>query len=373
MGTSTDFLYLSEPDMIEAGVLDAARCVDVCQEVFGLLGEGDYLMGGANHNSHGMGVVFPKETKFPNMPVAGPDRRFVAMPGYLGGRFDVCGVKWYGSNQANPSKGLPRSVLTVMLNDKDTGEPLVLMSANLLSSARTGAVPGVAARYLVSKNSETAAVLGCGPINRACFKAIATQVPGLKKVYCYDLFEKNAASFAEWSTRTLGIEGVVEPDLATALKDADVVSVAASRLKPLVVEDAWFKTGATVLVSGPIRGDEGFWLNSRIVYDNIHLHEAYVEEAIASGDTEAGYDAVIGGPLYRLIDQGKLPPLAESTDLGAIVLGNAEPRQDDQERTIFVACGMSVFDLGWGYELYKTAQERGIGTSLNLWPEPYAE
>lgn len=98
MGVSTDFLYLSEPDMIEAGVLDAARCVDVCEEVFGLLGQGDYLMGGANHNSHGMGVVFPKETKFPNMPVAGPDRRFVAMPGYLGGRFDVCGVKWYGSN-----------------------------------------------------------------------------------------------------------------------------------------------------------------------------------------------------------------------------------------------------------------------------------
>ncbi len=62
-----DFLYLSEPDMIAAGVLDAERCVAVCEETFSLLGEGDYLMGGPNHNNHGMSIVFPKETKFPNI------------------------------------------------------------------------------------------------------------------------------------------------------------------------------------------------------------------------------------------------------------------------------------------------------------------
>lgn len=60
------------------------------------------------------------------------------MPAYLGGRFDVCGNKWYGSNAENPKKGLPRSVLTVTLNDKDTGEPLAFMSANLLSAAEQG-------------------------------------------------------------------------------------------------------------------------------------------------------------------------------------------------------------------------------------------
>ncbi|WP_028709723.1 tyramine oxidase subunit B [Propionicicella superfundia] len=369
----TQFLYLSEPDMIAAGVLDAARCVDVSEEVFGLLADGDYLMGGSNHNSHGMGIVFPKETIFPNMPVAGPDRRFVAMPGYLGGRFDVCGVKWYGSNQANPSTGLPRSVLTVMLNDKETGEPLCLMSANLLSSARTGAVPGVAARYLVREGSETAAVLGCGPINRACFKAIVGQVPSIRRVYCYDLFEENARRFADWAGRTFGIEGIVEPDLPAALADADVVSVAASRLKPLVVQDAWFKKGSTILVSGPIRPDDAFWTLNRIVYDNIHLHEAYVEEAVASADKQASYDGVIGGPIYRLIDAGRLPGLADSLDLGHIVRGAPGERQNDEEKIAFVACGMSVFDLGWGYELYRTALDKGLGTTLPLWDEPYAE
>lgn len=232
-GKRTEFLYLSEPDMIKAGVMDFKRCVDVAEETFSLLSQGDYLMGGSNHNSHGMGVVFPKETKFPNMPVAGPDRRFVAMPAYLGGRFDVCGVKWYGSNHANPPRGLPRSILTVQLNDKDTGEPLCLMSANLLSAMRTGAVPGVATHHLIRNNSEIAAAIGCGPINESCFQAIQSQAPGLKKLYCFDVFEEKAKAFAEWAKRETGVEGVVAKSLEECLGVADVVTVAASRLKPL--------------------------------------------------------------------------------------------------------------------------------------------
>ncbi|WP_432661882.1 tyramine oxidase subunit B [Wukongibacter baidiensis] len=371
MGARTEFLYLSEKDMIEAGVLDAARCVDVCEEVFKLLAQGDYLMGGSNHNSHGMGVVFPKETKFPNMPVAGPDRRFVAMPAYLGGRFDCCGNKWYGSNAANTSKGLPRSVLTVMLNDKDTGEPLSLMSANLLSAARTGAVPGVAARYLARKDSEVCAVIGCGPINKACYGAIVSQMPNLKKVICYDIFLDKAQAFADWAHEEFGVEGVAVDSVEDGFKDADVITIAASRLKPLHFEDSWIKKGATVLVSGPANSEESFWLGSKIVYDNTKLHEAYVEEAIASGDKKKYYSGVIGGPLYNLIDDGKLPALEDSTSLGEIILKDKPGRTNDEERITFIACGMAVFDLGWGYEMYQNAQKKGIGQNLLLWDEPY--
>ena len=168
MAHKTEFLYMSEPDTIAAGVLDARKCIDNAEEVFTLLAKGDYLMGGNNHNNHGMYIVFPKESEFPNMPVAGPDRRFVAMPAYLGGRFDICGQKWYGSNAANKKKGLPRSVLMVTLNNKDTGEPIAYMSANLLSAARTGAVPGVATRYLARKDAEVLLCIGCGAIGTSC-------------------------------------------------------------------------------------------------------------------------------------------------------------------------------------------------------------
>lgn len=365
-----DFLYLSEPDMIECGVLDARRCVEICEETFSLLGEGDYLMGGANHNNHGLNIVFPKETRFPNMPVAGPDRRFAAMPAYLGGRFDVCGNKWYGSNHANAEKHLPRSILTMMLNDKDTGAPLALMSANLLSAARTGAVPGVAAKYLARKDTKVVSVVGCGPINKACFTAIMTQLSKVEKVVCFDLFLEKANEFAAWVANEYGVESVGVDQPEAGFRDCDVITVAASRLKPLSFKDEWIKDGATILVSGPVNTDESFLTSCRIVYDHTPLQEAYVEDAIASGNKEGYYSGVIGGPFYRLIDAGKLPALKASTSLGDVVNGKADGRPDEKARVIFIACGMAVFDVSWGFEMYRRALQKGIGQSLNLWERP---
>jgi ornithine cyclodeaminase len=150
--TKIDFLYLSEQDMIAAGVTDMPACVDTMEEMFALLHHGDYRMAGANNDSHGAMVMFPEESPFPDMPRAGADRRFMAMPAYLGGNFRKAGMKWYGSNMANRDKGLPRSILTFILNDPDTGAPLAFMSANLLSAYRTGAIPGVGARHLARKD-----------------------------------------------------------------------------------------------------------------------------------------------------------------------------------------------------------------------------
>ena len=348
MAHKTEFLYMSEPDTIAAGVLDARKCIDNAEEVFTLLAKGDYLMGGNNHNNHGMYIVFPKESEFPNMPVAGPDRRFVAMPAYLGGRFDICGQKWYGSNAANKKKGLPRSVLMVTLNNKDTGEPIAYMSANLLSAARTGAVPGVATRYLARKDAEVLLCIGCGAIG---------------KDHCRRI-----------------IEAVVEQDLETAVRQADVISVAASRTAFLNLKGEWVKPGCTILASGPIHFDQeeggeyekngGLWTKMKVVYDHIGLHHAYVEDAIATGDKEEYYAGVIGGPVYHLIDLGLKEQLDDSLAIGKIIMGQQQGRTSDDDIICFIACGMSVFDLGLGYDLYQTALEKGIGTKLLLWENP---
>ena len=95
-----------------------AGCIEAMEEMFKLMKVGNYRMGGANGNSHGCMVMFPPSSPFPEMPVDGPDRRFMAMPAYLGGKFDMAGMKWYGSNCANKEKGLPRSILMLTLNER---------------------------------------------------------------------------------------------------------------------------------------------------------------------------------------------------------------------------------------------------------------
>ncbi len=158
--TKIDFIYLSEQDMIKAGVTDMPACVDTMEDMFTLLYKGDYRMAGPNSDSHGAMITFPEESPFPTMPKPTADRRLMAMPAYLGGSFQTCGVKWYGSNIANREKGLPRSILMFILNDIETGAPMAYMSANLLSAYRTGAVPGVGARYLARKDSKVIGLLG---------------------------------------------------------------------------------------------------------------------------------------------------------------------------------------------------------------------
>ena len=165
MDAKIDFLYLSEPDMIKAGVKDMKSCVDVMEDLLITLYKGDYVMGGANHNSHGCMIMFPDDPQFPGMPKNADDRRFMAMPAYLGGCYQMAGMKWYGSNVENPIKrGLPRSVLMITLNDPETCEPFAYMSGNLISSMRTGSIPGVFLKYFKKKADNTVGGIGTGPV-----------------------------------------------------------------------------------------------------------------------------------------------------------------------------------------------------------------
>lgn len=367
----TEFLYLSETDLIKAGVLNAAKCTDVCEEVFRLLHSGDYLMGGPNHNSHGLVIVFPEKPEFPNMPAAGPERRFIAMPTYLGGRFAVCGEKWYGSNVANiKERGLPRSVLMVTINDAETCEPLCYMSGNLISSMRTGCIPGVAVRYLANQDAETFVAIGTGPVQKATLKAMCSQLKNIKRVIAVAAHLESAQKFIEWAAEEEGIrEGTAMESMEDALVLGDIVSIAASPKKPLYLKDEWIKKGATVLLTSPLNADDAFWMNNKIVFDNVKMHEAYYEEGASLGSVRKACNG--WGQFYSLMEEGKTAPLKDCISLGDVVCDPELGRKMRDDKYMFVTSGQVVFDIGWGYQLYKEAMSRGLGIKLPVWEEPY--
>ncbi|MEA4972150.1 MAG: tyramine oxidase subunit B [Candidatus Metalachnospira sp.] len=368
--SKTEFLYLSEPDLIKAGVLDAAKCINVCEEVFRILHDGDYLMGGPNHNEHGLVLVFPKETKFKNMPIAGPERRFIAMPAYLGGKFAVCGEKWYGSNIKNPKeRGLPRSVLTVTINDPDTCEPKAYMSGNLISSMRTGCIPGVGVRYMANKDAEVITVIGVGPIQKATLLAMKSEMKNLKKVVAMAAHLERAQGFVDWAKEELGIDGIAVESMEEATKMGDIVSIAASPAKPLYFKDEWIKSGATVLLTSPIEADDDFWLKNEIVFDNTKMHEAYYDGGVKLGDVKEACNG--WGKMYELMEQGRMADLAHEVSLGDVVINPSLGRKDKNAKEIFVTSGQVLFDVAWGSELYEIAKKQGIGQTLTLWDDPY--
>ncbi|MDN3522916.1 tyramine oxidase subunit B [Halomonas ramblicola] len=372
--TRIDFIYLSEQDMVRAGVTDMAACVDTMEEMFGLLHHGDYRMAGPNNDSHGAMIMFPEESPFPNMPKPTADRRMMAMPAYLGGNFCTAGVKWYGSNIANKEKGLPRSILMFTLSDADTAAPLAYMSANLLSAYRTGAVPGVGARHLARKDSKVVGIFGPGVMARTSLAAFIAACPQIDTVKVKGRGQKSLDAFTDWVRENYPQVTTIQvvDDIESVVRDSDIVTYCASGEVgnpddyPMVKRE-WVSPGAYLAMPAPCNFDAGMEApDVRKVLDNTGLYEAWYEEV---PNPAHNYIPLVGMKFMDMIEDGSFSGDALE-DLGAIVAGDAPGRQNDDEIIMMSVGGMPVEDVAWATVVYRKAIEQGIGVKLNLWDEP---
>ena len=377
-----DFVYLNEEDMIRAGVLDAAKCIETMRDTMALFGKKDFLLGGPKADEHGLQMNFPQKSDIEGFPLDdGPDRRFMAMPAYLGGRFHIAGQKYYGSNSHNSEKGLPRSILMVTLSDVETGAPKAIMSANLLSAMRTGAMPAMAATYLADRDSEVLSLLGPGVINKCALMCYMEVLPNIRKIKIRgsSINSKTVLSMKSFIEEKYPRVNEIQicGSLEEACRDADVVSEAMSVTKDNMEEFHmdWFKKGATVFSMGSFlyRNYEEF-LKTTMVVDNYGMYQKYLSNFKARGEyDELGNKrewVIMGIHFVHLVDSGQTPR-ENVINLSDMVNGTAKGRTDKDEIVMCSIGGMPLEDLSWGYDCYQRALEMGIGQSLNLWHEPY--
>lgn len=373
MDTRIKFLYLSEPDMIKAGVKNMDQCVEAMEDLLVTLNKSDYVMAGVNHNSHGAQVIFPDDPQFEGMPKNADDRRFMAMPAYLGGKYQMAGMKWYGSNCENKASGLPRSILMMMLNDKDTGAPLALMSANLVSCYRTGAIPGVGAKYLARKDSETVTIIGPGVMGRTCLLAFLSVCPKITTVKVKGRGQRSLHAFEEFVKKECPqIQQVIVCDsMEEAVKDSDIICVTSTApVKeidfPYIAED-WVKKGALICLPSAARFDDDFLINRcKKVVDNYKLYEAWAEEF-----PYPSYEMVqiIGSKFTDYLHEGRIQR-EDIVDIADIINKKHPGRESDDEIIVYSVGGMPVEDIAWGGTVYRNALKEGIGVELPLWDQP---
>ena len=380
MDSKVEFLFLNEEDMIKAGVLDADRAVDTVGEVITLLSEGDYLMGGRADNDDGVQLIFPEKSDIPNFPLAdSADRRFMAMPAYLGGRFHMCGEKWYGSNGNNRSIGLPRSILMMMLNDVETGKPLAYMSGNLLSSMRTGAMPGLAAKLLARDDSKVLTLVGPGVICRSSLRAIMSQRFDIDtiKIKGSSPTSANAIKMKEYIEENYPqVKNIVLcRDMEEALKDADIITEAVSCKEGEWPEykREWLKPGALVISTSTFNMEHKSIVDLKKVIDNYGMYENYAEEDNVGYDENGNrlHTGCMGEDFVYMVQDG-LIERDSLTTFGEIIRGKKPGRESDDEIILVSIEGMPTEDVAWAYECYTYALVHDIGTKLKVWDRPYA-
>ena len=208
MSSRVEFLYLSQEDVLATGI-DMPKSIDIVERVLALHDEGK--------------VNLPSKVI---LDLGERDRgRINAMPAYLGGDFEICGIKWIAGFPPNPTKyGIPRAHALIVLNDSETGVPLALMDGTYISAMRTGAVTGVGAKYLANPDSEVVGIIGCGLQARTQIMAIKAAIPSVAFLKGYDIRGEVSEKFTQWASEELSIKAEPVRAPREAVAGSDIIA-----------------------------------------------------------------------------------------------------------------------------------------------------
>ena len=250
------------------------------------------------------------------------------MPSYLIG-LDAQATKIISIYPDNRKKGLSTTVAWIVVNDPETGMVKAFMDATYLTAMRTGAITGVAAKYLAPKDAKTVAIFGAGVQGRTQTWAACT-VRDIKKVYVFDLYPEARKKFAEDMSKKLGIEVIPAASGEEACRDADIVLTATTSPKP-VLKREWLKDKVHVSAIGAFYPD---WRE---------LDTATVAESKLVIDDMEGIELEAGDILIP-IEEGAITWDHVHAELKELVSGKKKGRTPEDTVTVFKSVGIAIQD-----------------------------
>lgn len=254
-----------------------------------------------------------------------------AMPAFLR-EDDVVALKWVAGYPANKERGLPYITGLIVLNDADTGLPLVVMDGAEITAARTAAASGVCVRRFAPAGWRRAAILGCGEQGRFHARLLRELNPAVA-IRAYDPHPERIERLGEPVEAAAGWE--------EALDGADVVVTAGP-----IVEDP----------SPPI-GPE-------------HLGERWLALPI-DFDFYVGAEAVSAADLFLADDVGQFEyyrrqghfegwPALEGN------VGEALGHESAPARVVCCNLGIGALDAAFANVVLERARAEDVGSELEL-------
>ena len=289
-----DFLFLSQDDVVEAGGTDMPAVIDVIEGAFRLKAEGQVI------NPNKVMLTWSDEPGTQEL-----HGRIMAMPAWVGGEWDVAGLKWIPSVPANLGRGLPRANAIVLLSDRETGLPVAVLDGTVISAMRTGAVTGVAIRHLARPDASTAGLLGAGVLTRTQLMALAATRPGLEIARVYDPNTARTEALLAELAPTLPFPVATARSEREACEGADIIIPSTLAVTPTIAKE-WVPAGGLVVLVSSLDGPED-------------LHEVTDLLVVDDRDHEGTADTRY---LRRLRDAG-IPAADDAVDLAEVVSGSA--------------------------------------------------
>lgn len=277
-----------------------------------------------------------------------------SMPAYLR-RLKIAGAKIVSVYRDNIKKfQLPSTIGTVLLHDPETGKPYSIMGGTYITSARTGAVMGVMAKYTVKKGARSLTIIGAGAQGYSAFIMISLAVPTIDEIRVVDIREEAQDNFISKAKEVFPDK---EYKKVSSIQDAcdgcDVVLAAATSEKPLLT-DIDFAKGSTVLIIEEDFGNTFIKKFDQFVGD---FRECLVERINA----DAFHHCELTGEPFDELTMDSV-----TAEIGDIIVGKAQGRTSDDEIILAASVGMGIQDIIVGREAYDKAMEIEVGTILDF-------
>src|SRR5213596_2461306 len=179
-----------------------------------------------------------------------PDCRIIALPAYLGNRFDVAGLKWIASYPDNIQRGFPRASAVLVLNDYETGYPFALLESLIISAARTAASATLAAHWLSGQScrAHSLGIVGTGFIARYVYDFLVDTGWAIEEVRLYDKSPAESEKFRNTACRPERHRTVtVVPDVTHLLRACDLILFTTVASAPHIADAALFEHNPLVL------------------------------------------------------------------------------------------------------------------------------
>ncbi|MCX5375336.1 2,3-diaminopropionate biosynthesis protein SbnB [Streptomyces sp. NBC_00091] len=278
----------------------------------------------------------------------GDDRnRIIGLPGHLGGREPVSGMKWIASFPGNVAQGKERASASIVLNSMVDGTPEAFIEASLVSAKRTAASAAVAAGLLTTEREPSGiSLIGLGPINLEVLRFTKAQLPSLLEVTLFDLDAERAHAFAAKVRKII-------PGAAVHYAASAEEAVAAHRLVSLATTAGTphldlhaAAPGTTVL--------------------HVSLRDLTAESILGAQNVVDDADHVCRERTsLHLAEQATGGREFVDVTIGGLLRDPESFRRDPDRVTVFSPFGLGILDLALAQWVKQQAEEFSIGTKVD--------
>ncbi|CAD7289347.1 N-((2S)-2-amino-2-carboxyethyl)-L-glutamate dehydrogenase [Campylobacter majalis] len=344
--------YISQE--IQSRLLNIDDSIKTMQDMFECIKDDKYTMSGKNKNSHGCRLHMPNSSLF------------IAMPGYLGGCYNVSGIKWHGPNIKG--SGFAETTYMLMLNDIATGYPLCIMSANLLTTYRTAATSIYAMQLLKKQEFLNVAIIGPGKINSLFLEGILRSNKEVKTIKVKGNTQKGVKNFIDYFAKKHDVKIYETKSLEECVKECDLISINTgfeyeSVADMPILRSKWIKQNAIINAPSFFRMSDKFLINDAIkVADNFKMYQSYIDEL--------GYPAykslsILGNQYADLVHNNKINEY-EIVSISDILKNQKREILDKNGIVLFASGGMITQDIALAYDIFTKAKKQNLSTIIEF-------